>query len=153
MPTDPPADSPPSLTPDRGPPVAGHERLLLAVVPRLAGSWIKDGRPSSAAFAYPLFSSDVFGDEPAERRTTAAAFLGRPGRWPAGTRAIEYTVAAAVTCDFVAHHCPEPFSQTDLQVNEAHANVYCDHGNSQRKKRARELAEHQTSVVRPEVSG
>lgn len=84
-----------------------------------------------------------------ERLTTLAVFLDA-GRWPAGTRALRYSVGLARDHGFDAFHEPEPVSDTDLTLDLAHANVYSADNPSQRKKKAREPAEHpSTHVVAP----
>lgn len=129
MTPDAPADQPPP----KGPPVADGETLLRAVTPGAARTWIVDGRPTSAAFSFPAFSSDVLS------RTTVPDFLAR---WPAGSQAVAYSAGVARGLGFDARHEPE-------HGNDAHTNVYCDLPANERKRRARRLAEHPTSVVMP----
>lgn len=129
MTPDAPAE-PPSA---QGPPVADGETLLRAVTPGAAKTWIVDGRPTSAAFSHPKFSSDVFS------LTNLAEFLAR---WPAGSQAVAYPAGAARRLGFDARHEPE-------HGNAAHANVYCDRPPSQRKKHARRLAEDHARLLDP----
>ena len=109
----------------RGPRVADAETLLRVITPGAAGSWIKpDGTASSLMFDPPLFSVDV------ERLSSVKQTLSR---WPAGSGVAAFPAGGAWALGFHAHHHPE-------LDNDAHANIYSELNNSQRKKAARTLA-------------
>ncbi len=98
--------------------------MYRAILPAAVAVWLPDGKPSSAIFHHPKFSADI------ADKTTLPELAGR---WPVGTAFVQFTSGVARTLGFSAHHEPE-------HGNDAHANVYCDHGTSDRKKKARALA-------------
>jgi len=109
---------------ERGPKVPDDERLYRAILPAAVPVWLPAGKPSSAIFHHPQFSTDI------ASKTTPAELTTR---WPEGTAFTAFSCGTARTLGFSAHHEPE-------HGNDAHANVYCDHGTSDRKKKARALA-------------
>jgi len=117
-------DEPAAATPVRGPQVPDEERLYRAILPAAVPVWPPDGKPSSAIFHHPKFSADI------ASLVTVAELVAR---WPAGTAFVLFTSGTARTLGFHAHHESE-------NGNLAHANVYCDHGTGDRKKKARALA-------------
>ena len=54
-------------------------------------------------------------------------------RWDGGNGVVAFNAGEARSLGFSAHHEPE-------DGNEAHANVYCDHPEKERKRQARKLA-------------
>ena len=110
----------------RGPEVPNDETLLRAITPNAASTWFPSGIPSSAIFSHPVFSTDV------ESLTTLEAMLNR---WPPGSGIVSFSCGYARSIDFDARLEPE-------FANNAHANVYCDLPPNQRKRSARQLAEH-----------
>lgn len=122
----------------RGPAVPDTDTLYRVILPKAAAVWFPDGVLSSAAFNYPVFSTD------AASLSTAEQTLAR---WEPGSIVIAFNCGEARALGFDARFEPE-------QGNDAHANVYCDHPPKERKRRARQLAEKaQIITVPPPPSG
>jgi hypothetical protein len=108
----------------RGPAVPDDDTLWRVIVPAAAAVRFPNGVLSSAAFSFPVFSADI------ARLTTEDQALAR---WPTGSGIVAFDCGAARQVGFDARHEPE-------HGNAAHANVYSDFSNSERKRRARQLA-------------
>ena len=93
-------------------------------------------RPSSAAFAFPDFSTDVVSLAGSPDHTLA--------HLPAGSGVAQFNAAAGRSLGFDARLEPDPESPT----NHAHANVYCSLAKNQRKKAAQKLAQEHSRLVR-----
>ncbi|MEX0703742.1 MAG: hypothetical protein WD069_16715 [Planctomycetales bacterium] len=121
-----------------GPPVPDEEDLYRAIT---HPSWWKapEGRPSSAAFAYPKFSVDIASLTTAERTLDRVRHIARnPGL-------VEFHCGAAREFGFDSRAEPDE----KYPENEAHAHVYCSLGKSQRKRRAQALAQSCAVVAEP----
>ena len=118
-----------------GPPLESHEELYRAIT--YAYWWLAEARrPTSAAFDHPLFSVDV------ASRTTPLETLGR---FRAGTGLVAFSCGVARQLGFDARDERDPA----FPENAAHAHVYFTGSRSQRKKRARKLADACAIVVEP----
>lgn len=122
----------------RGSQVSGREDLYRAII--YPYWWDSENRrPSSAAFRERKFSVDI------ASRTTPEATLAR---FSAGSGLVEFNCGEARQIGFDArqerdHLYPD---------NTAHAHVYSDHSNNERKQRARELAQICRPVVEPHLA-
>jgi hypothetical protein len=124
--------------PQQGPLVADNEDLYRGITSN--DWWIpEENRPSSAAFRFPDFSTDVVSLAGSPEYTLA--------HLPAGSGIAQFNAGGARTLGFNARLEPDP-EQTE---NPAHANVYCSLAGNQRKKAAQKLAQaaHCTLVRTP----
>ena len=126
----PPAEVPEAPLP-RGPAVSGAETLLRVVPPKAAHAWMPKGVPSSALFYKPAFSAE---------REHLADFAELAARWAGGNGIVAFGCQAARELGFDARDEPEPFAADSPEINLAHANVYCDLPDADRKRAARSLA-------------
>ena len=122
-----------SNAPTHGPAVPDDDTLYRAVLPLAAAVWFPNGVLSSAAFNYPVFSTDI------ARLTTTEQTLSR---WEPGTGIVGFHCGTARGIGFDARHEPE-------EANDAHANVYSDFPPKERKRRARKLADSCSVIVTP----
>jgi hypothetical protein len=126
--------------PARGPEVAATEDLYRGITH--PGWWIADeGRISSAAFSFPTFSVDV------------ASLAGTPSHTlahlPAGSGLVVFNCGHARALSFDARQEIDP----EHPENQAHAHVYCDLPNKQRKKKAQALVQLCRVMVVPTFDG
>lgn len=111
----------------RGPEVDASENLFRAIL--YPQWWARQrNRPSSAAFDDEVFSVDI------ASRTTSAETLSR---FRAGSGLVQFNCGEARKLGFDTRDEPDP----QYPQNVAHAHVYFDGTRSQRKKRARQLAD------------
>jgi len=120
----------------QGPQVDAAEDLFRGITTE---AWwvVEKGRPSSAAFRHPDFSTDVV--SMAQTPAFTLAHL------PPGSGLVQFNCGAARAIDFDARLEPDP----ENPENHAHANVYSLHSTSQRKKAAQRLAALCTVVQEP----
>jgi hypothetical protein len=117
-------------------PAVPDDDVLWRIIPPLArATWFPMGVLSSAAFAFPVFSTDI------ERLTNQNDSLAR---WPAGSGIVAFDCATARSLDFDPRHEPE-------HGNTVHANVYSSFSNNERKRRARQLASRCRIVFMPPI--
>jgi hypothetical protein len=119
-----------------GPPVDAAEDLFRGITTE--DWWVaEEGRPSSAAFRHPDFSTDV------------VSLAGTPaftlGHLPPGSGLVRFNCGAARAIGFDARLEADP----ENPGNHAHANVYSLHSTSQRKKAAQKLVVLCTIVQPP----
>jgi len=124
-----------SSSPPSGPRVGDHEDLYRAITYKYWWN-AQRGRPSSAAFNYPVFSVDI------ASLTTPAQTLGR---FCVGSGLVAFNCGEAAKLGFDARHEKDE----NFPNNDAHAHVYCEFPNKQRKKQARKLAETCQLVTPP----
>lgn len=110
----------------RGPKVPSDENVFRLLTNSL---WVKDGRPSTAAFSFPKFSVDRSARTSPE--VSAARFVREPV-----THVAEFNVGFADSIGMSTH---EEIDE-DYPDNDAHAHVYHSAGSSGRKKAAIKLA-------------
>src|ERR1041385_9280397 len=119
--------TPAQPTGPHGPPVDAAEDLFRGIT--TDAWWVaEEGRPSSAAFRHPDFSTDVV-----SLAGTAAFTLAH---LPPGSGLVQFNCGAARADNFDARLEGDP----ENPGNHAHANVYSLHSTSQRKKAAQRLA-------------
>ncbi len=119
-----------------GPQVDAAEDLFRGITTE--AWWVaEEGRPSSAAFRHPNFSTDI------------VSLAGGPaftlGHLPPGSGLVQFNCGAARAIDFDARQEADP----EHPANHAHANVYSLHSTSQRKKAAQKLVALCTLVQAP----
>ncbi len=122
----------------RGPQVGAGETLLRAIAYR---SWWKEDedRPSSAVFTFePPISVDV------SSLTSHQEVLAR---FRSGSGLVSFVCGIAREIGFDARKEDDP----EHPDNAAHAHLYCDLGNKQRKKAARRLVDYVTTDVHPDL--
>ena len=121
-----------------GPAVADHEDLYRAIT---HPNWWKpeERRPSSAAFSIPKFSVDI------ASLTTPDETLARVRHIAPDPGLVQFNCGEARQLDFDTRHEPDE----NYPDNHAHAHVYCNMPNNQRKKRAQALAQSFDVVVEP----
>ena len=98
--------------------------------------WVaEEGRPSSAAFKQPDFSTDV------------ASIAGSPqytlARFQPGCGLVAFNYGDAKGLGFIARHEIDP----QFPDNKAHANLYNPHASSRRKSMAQKLAQEFCRVL------
>jgi hypothetical protein len=119
----------------RGPEVDGVEDLYRGVTTR--DWWVaSEGRPSSAAFSFPIFSVDV------ASKTTIERTLSHLRQ---GSGIVAFSCWRARELGFDARWEID----ANFPENFAHAHVYCDLPKSRRKTRAQELVSNCTVVLPP----
>lgn len=92
--------------------------------------------PSSAAFSYPVFSADI-ASKSSPKKTLC--------RFQPGSGLVRFNCGEARVIGFDPREEPDPRCPENL----AHANVYTEAGSSQRKKKARKLAQACHLIVPP----
>jgi hypothetical protein len=118
-----------------GPPVADTEDLYRGITTN--DWWVPEGnRPSSAAFRFPDFSSDVVSLAGSPEFTLA--------HLPAGSGIAQFNSGVARALGFDARLEADP----EQPENHAHANVYCLLESKQRKKAAQKLAQDHCTLTR-----
>jgi hypothetical protein len=123
----------------RGPQVAAVEDLYRGIT--TPAWWVaEEGRPSSAAFRHPDFSTDIV--------SLAGSPAYTKSHLPAGSGIVQFNCGAARALDFDAREEADP----ENADNHAHANVYSLHNTNQRKKAAQRLVALCTVVEAPNFS-
>lgn len=119
----------------RGPQVPDGDHLYRVIT---TSDWWKAATdtPSSAAFKHPSFSADI-ASKSSPKKTL--------DRFDIGSGLVSFNCGDARVIGFDSREEPDP----EFPKNLAHANVYNDAGSSERKRRARKLAEACRLVVRP----
>lgn len=135
----------PSAT-ERGPSVPDHEELFRAIT--VPDWWLADPerpRPRSAAFSYPSFSTNIASMILLDG---AIRHLAEVLRCPNGA-IVGFSCRMAKELGFDPRQELDPAHPDNL----AHANVYSDGGSSERKRRAKRLAEEYCRVAKPPTFG
>lgn len=123
---------------ERGAEVPASEMLSRAITSR--DWWVAtEARVSSAAFAFPVFSVD---------RASLASPGQTLGRFRQGSGLVQFNAGAARELGFDARQELDG----NFPDNLAHANVYCDLGKKERKRRAQQLVSLTTVARAPEFT-